>query len=129
MNIENLQKMADYVKTILPVNFTMWIYRNGQMKTTECNTIGCIIGHCTVLDDPQNLPKDYEGDIKFGLWSEKFTGLKWETKEWNWCFSSEWSKADNTPEGASKRIEYFLKNGVPKNWQKQIKKLAPLSYN
>ena len=131
MNKENLQKMADYIRTVPQKKFDMEIYRVGSHKTAECGSIGCVIGHCTVLDS-EPLPmgawrSDGEG-IDFATWSEKFTGLSTTSDEWDWCFSSGWSHFDNTPEGAAKRIEWLINKGLPKDWFKQMGGENPLCY-
>ncbi len=118
MNRENLQRMADYIRTIPAENFDMYVYREGdhsiQYLSPECKTVGCVIGHCTILD-VENLPRngDGSGSILFATWSETFTGLEVCSKEWDWCFSYSWSTVDNSPEGAARRIEYLLEKGVP----------------
>lgn len=139
MNRTNLQKMADYIKTIKQEVFSMENYRNNEfdltffkeLKSHKCNTVGCVIGHCIELDSLVNIPlrKD-TGDIDFTLWSEQFTGLSNAkyAREWAWCFSGEWYGVDNTPEGASRRIEYLLRMGLPENWRSQMMGNAPLSY-
>lgn len=42
---------------------------------------------------------------------------------------SDWQYTDNTPIGASKRIEYLIKHGtVPYNWRDMMKGKVPLCY-
>jgi len=103
----------------------MYSYRKGQDITPECNSVGCIIGHCTALD-PNPLPRWGEGGIRFCDWAVKFTELVGD--EWKWCFSSKWLTTDNTPEGAALRIEWLLNNGLPENWVEQMNGTAPLCY-
>jgi hypothetical protein len=123
MNRENLQRMADYIRTISAENFDMYVYREGdhlvQYSSSECKTVGCVIGHCTILD-VENLPRngDGSGSILFATWSETFTGLEACSKEWDWCFSYKWSTVDNSPEGAARRIEHMLDKGVPHNFHR-----------
>lgn len=133
MNKENLQKMADYIKTIPPETFHMSHYRDDSAFDRECKSVGCVIGHCTVLDDEENIPRDPTNNINFQKWSLKFTGLgigdnDQKQDQWSWCFSAAWSHKDNTPTGASKRIEWLLKNGLPKNWRDQMTGFASLCY-
>ena len=133
MNRPNLQRMADYIRTVHTEKFNMYSYREGnhsvEFLSPECNTVGCVIGHCTILDI-DNLPKnkDGSGTILFASWSETFTGLDVMSTEWDWCFSYYWSFVDNTPSGAARRIEYLLKNGVPENFSKHSIKNGSWTY-
>jgi hypothetical protein len=125
MNRENLKLMAAHIRTIPQEMFNMWWFRGGQAKTPECDSVGCVIGHCTVLD-PNPRPRDGFGDIDFRGWSQGFTGLI--GNEWEWCFSSPWQYTDNTPEGAALRIEWLLENGLPQEWCEQLLGDSPLCY-
>ena len=119
MKRENLQRMADHLKTnVLPENFDMGEYRTGDLSNPECGSVGCTVGTCTVLDveNVVNNFTDSNGRIDFGAWLEDFTGIYWGEDEWEWCFDSTWSKTDNTPTGAALRIEWLLKYGLPENW-------------
>lgn len=114
--------MADYIKTIPQEQFDMKKYRSTHDSYShECNSVGCVIGHCIILEEESsvmNLPLSSHphGGIDFTRWSERFTGLHRTSKEWDWCFTDDWSLFDNTPPGASKRIEYMLKYGVPSDF-------------
>jgi hypothetical protein len=125
MNRENLQRMADYIRTVPKEKFSMIFYRTKGQDSRECNSIGCVIGHCTVLD-PRPLPIDPFGNIEFDEWSFDFTGV--DSSEWGWCFHSDWSTRDNTPTGAADRIEWLLNHGLPKNWEEQMRGYEPLCY-
>lgn len=126
MNKENLRKMADYVETIPQENFDMEYFRFEDDTSYKCDSIGCVIGHCTVLDDPKNIPLYPDGGIFFSEWSYKFTGISEE--EWDWCFSEDWAHTDNTPTGAAKRIRFLLENGLPEDWEDQMNGFATISY-
>lgn len=128
MNVENLKKMADYVVTIDKEKILMNRFRVTDKKNIECDSVGCVIGHCTVLDR-ENIIKNYLDEnyvILFHKWSLNFTGLR--GNEWDWCFGASWYKVDNTPIGASKRINYLLEHGLPKNWYEQMIGEEPLCY-
>lgn len=122
MNKENLQRMADYIKTIHENSFDMGYFRRlpYDRNSYECQAIGCVIGHCTVLDEPINIPRYTDNRINFSKWSEKFTGLSHYSDKWDWCFNAKWQNTDDTPIGASKRIEYLLEYGLPDNWHNQM---------
>ena len=125
MNRENLKLMPPHIRTIPKEMFDMRSYRRGQIKTPECDSVGCVLGHCTVLD-PEPLPMEADGAIIFFRWSIKFTGLQYG--EWDWCFSAYWSETDNTTEGAALRIEWVLEKGLPKDWYQQMFGESPLCY-
>ena len=120
MNRKNLNRMADYIETIPQDRFDMDNFRTGEKVKHECDSVGCVIGHCTVLDK-NPLPMNYIGDINFSEWSFEFTGLYPNSDEWDYLFASEWGAVDNTPKGATKRIRYFLLRGLPYNWYEQMK--------
>lgn len=132
MNRENLQRMADHIKTIPEDAFDMSAYRYANHISSECNTIGCAIGHCTVLDDKE-LPRFSTGGIDFAEWSKDFTGLvrsdgSMNMDAWAWCFSAEWAHVDDTPLGASQRIEWLLEHGLPHDWEDQMEGATGLCY-
>jgi hypothetical protein len=135
MNRENLQKMADHIRTIPQELFSMRYYRseNGStcdregQKNTECNSVGCVIGHSLTLA-PNLVTRDKARVIRFAEWSQKFTGIRAFGNEWDWLFSCTWSKADNSPEGAALRIEWLLNFGCPKTSRYQLLGIAPLCY-
>lgn len=127
MNKDNLLKMADHIEKVPQEMFDMGVYRCGDEITPECGSVGCIIGHCTVLDN-EPLPRYEYGNIDFNAWSEKFTGIDLWDEEWDFLFSGAWERIDNTPTGAAKRIRYFVGNGLPENWIEIIYGEKPLPY-
>ena len=128
MNEVNLLRAADYIEKIPQSVFSMRLFRYDDSKTHECGAVGCVVGHCTVLDAPENLPFDADGEINFYRWSGRFFGLKVGSYGWAWCFAGRWHKVDNTPTGAAKRIRYLVENGLPENWREQMDGEAPLCY-
>jgi len=127
MNRPNLALMPPFIRTIPKDKFDMMSFREGQSKTPECKSVGCVIGHCTVLD-PNPLPRNRFSRISFYEWSENFTGLAKFGHEWRWCFDSNWVDTDNTPNGAALRIEWLLNHGLPKDWYEQMNGFNPLCY-
>jgi len=121
MNRENLRLMAEYLLTIPPEMFDMLHFRDRCETTAKCGTVGCVLGHCTVLDpNPELIPLYDNGGIHFGEWSEKFTGLPVGSDKWNFCFSHQWAEFDNTPKGASDRILMLLDSGIPSDWEDRM---------
>lgn len=137
MNRENLQRAADYIRTIPQERFNMGVYRDalpGQDEQPEnefdheCKTVGCVIGHCTILDKGNALPMGPNSRwINYTDWSFKFFGPL-SQEEWDWCFDYNWKDRDNTPEGAALRIEWLLKHGLPVDWRDHRSCKAPLCY-
>lgn len=126
-NKENLLKMADYIETVPQEKFGMELCRSGYENTPECTSIGCIIGHCTVLDT-EPLPRYSDGGIDFYKWSKSFIGIGSWTNDWDYLFASSWAMIDNTPTGAAKRIRHYVENGLPENWRSIMYGNAPLPY-
>ena len=121
MNKENLQRMADYIRTIPQELFDMSNYRctnieeGGNISEPICNSVGCVLGHCTVLD-AGNIRQILKTDLvlSYEAWAEQFTGMARQRDNpatWLYCFGSAWAYEDNTPEGAANRIEYVIKHG------------------
>ena len=109
MNKENLLKMAEYIETIPQEKFDMSKYRTDDYNTIECNSVGCVIGHCVILDpNPELIPRFLNGGIVFERWSSSFIGFSPFAYSWKWCFDAAWTKIDNTPQGAAKRIRYLV---------------------
>jgi hypothetical protein len=113
MNIKNLRAIAALCRDIPQDKFDMGLYRSEDHTTPECGSAGCVLGHATRLETGE-LPRRWDGSIDFEEWSESFTGLQHESHSFEWCFSSDWERYDNSPLGAAKRIEWMLKgNEVP----------------
>lgn len=47
---------------------------------------------------------------------------------WQWCFSKDWAKVDNTAKGCAQRIFQLVSEGLPRNWAEQLLGKEPLSY-
>lgn len=127
----NLRKMANFIATISQDVFSMTQYRTaGDKLEHKCNTVGCVIGHCTLLDEPKNLLKDPldPNSIDFSRWSERFCGVEDMSDKWLWCFSPLWASVDNTPAGASKRIHWLLDHGLPIDFVRQMEGDVKLCY-
>lgn len=130
MNKENLQKMADHIRTVPQEMFDMDHWReDDDFESVSCNSVGCAVGHCVHLDTENKIPRDpAKGTIYFSSWASGYTGLVSWGDEFTWCFDSEWRKSDNTQEGAALRIEYLINKGLPENWAGQLNGNAPLCY-
>lgn len=126
--------MASYIQTIPQQEFNMGFYReDGDELEQHCGTVGCVIGHCTVLDTDENFAlfchKAHDRcEVDFTSWCESFTDMSCHDREWRWCFGSWWKNSDNTPIGAAKRIVYMLEHGLPEYWIDQMLGREPLCY-
>jgi len=73
MNRANLEKLIEFIPTIPDEQFDMRTFRDGGKPTPVCNTVGCIVGHATQLDTPENISKYVSlNEIEFGKWSRDF---------------------------------------------------------
>lgn len=133
VNLENLRLMADHIATVDQRYFNMryFIRKIDQMEISliyggGCGTVGCVIGHCIVLDE--SIMKPLSHDFNYYAWSERFTGISTKTLLWTYLFGNKWSYIDNTPIGASNRIRHFIEHGLPKDAREQILQINPISY-
>ena len=128
VNLVELKKWRDHIATIPDDLIAMEFWRSepGSSFTAECNSVGCIVGHCTGLYSMQELPKGMYGEINFLHVAEQFLGIESEEPLWDFLFNSEWGYyadeyADdiNTTQKdfALLRMDYVLKHGEePSDW-------------
>jgi hypothetical protein len=133
MNKENLLRMADHIETIPQKEFDMEKYRkDGSSLEMECNSVGCAVGHCSILDI-DNIQKNFICMFYWGInfleWSEQFTGV-YVMPQWNYLFGDRWKYIDNTPQGTANRIRYIVKHGFPNlmSIEEEINGTKKLSY-
>jgi len=119
--------MADHIRTVPQEKFSMDLYRHGSERTRKCGSVGCVVGHCTILSD-EPLPRTDDGTIDFAAFTDAFIGFRLGDFRWNWCFDSRWLYIDNTPTGAALRIEWLINKGLPRNWRAQMKGTHKLCY-
>ncbi|WNN12462.1 hypothetical protein MA9V2_213 [Chryseobacterium phage MA9V-2] len=122
MNKQNIQRAINHIRTLRPENFDMQDYRAAQFtdKAPECKTIGCIVGHCTILDAKNINEKfiDMRNDsIMFNEWSVEFFGIGILQRSWDYMFSCNWAKSQktNTIEHAIYRMERIIDDYKPGN--------------
>lgn len=127
MNRDNLKKLADYLLSgNLKSEFNMLHYadenNNGsnEIGKLTCGVVGCAVGHGPYAGIEKHSYECWDSYVirVFGAESAMFS----------WCFSSDWTGVDNTPEGAAKRILYTLEHGVPLDYYEQQRGDAPLCY-
>lgn len=152
---ERLLKLADYLRNLPPqYGFEMQtfydpMYTGGKDITDidVCGTSACAVGHYAIMEgyeatemgvQPRVITEEWlakEHDCLVGNrmdWSTfatKEIGVPCEdlqTPIFDWLFGSEWTAADNTPEGAAARIDYFLEHGVPEVFAEQAEDEYPL---
>lgn len=124
INIEKLILIRDnIIKNVTQEHFDMKRFTNVMAENCECGSQGCIIGHSIQLDFENFIKHKKETFLQRGIskwtvnriyyeWSLKFLEIdkKKNEKLWDYLFSEDWSKYDNTIEGAIKRINYVIEN-------------------
>ena len=91
--------------------FNMGYFADGDLtracKVNVCGTSGCLAGSLSYV-----YPKPWGQN--WHQFSKLFTKSVYE---WDWCFSGYWEGLDDTLEGACKRAQYLLDNGLPKGFR------------
>lgn len=96
--------------------FNIGAYREGgeeALSSHECNTVGCFIGHCTVLDKKENLEILYGSNvINFGDWASKFFDISYS--EIAFLFGGPYTLYQHSGRiqktEALLRVKYFIEN-------------------
>lgn len=88
---------------------------------TECGTVGCALGWLPSVGIPKTSEENW---IQY---SKRVLGFS-EGYEWDWLFSEQWRRTDNTPQGAAKRIKVLLEKGLPNDWREQMRGDCSLCY-
>lgn len=121
MKIRNFKRAFNHVLlNVQEDSFDMMYYRKetkgssifgnfiDDKVTQECGSVGCIIGHCSILDTPENF---YSFNY-FSDWSEYFFGIEEGTTLWDFCFSGDWgadTKTNNKTQSLL-RLQYVIEN-------------------
>jgi len=125
MNKENLEKAVALLETIEDKHFDIKLFIKGASlvafkklkENSNCGTVGCIVGHCIVLDYDNFINNYIIPYPKFTIWSVNFFEVVDE--EWDFLFSSDWQASEfhSTKEGAINRLEYAIKyDDIPDNY-------------
>ena len=127
INYLNLKRMFNHVLENVPEKMIrMECFRSSDDKTSHhCNSVGCVIGHCIILDDWENIPK-FHDEIVFSEWSSIFTGMDCNllSDEWKWCFGALWP---NDKEQILLRLKYLIDNQkLPDDWDCDYYYLLPV---
>jgi hypothetical protein len=119
MIAENLLKLAAHLDQ-LPADdsFDMrWFRADARCYESEvptqhtCGTAACAIGHAPNISGFE--PREGETWHAYTVRLFGLDTLEIADGQFDWMFGSQWSDVDNTPQGAAKRIRYFLAKGVP----------------
>lgn len=125
----NLLKLADFLehfeeKNQFRSNFSMSVFSEFgnlyQQREVSCGSVGCAVGHGPSIGITKEQTEDWEE------YSHRVFGITGE--DWGWCFSGSWENADNTTEGAAKRIRILLNLGRPVKMMSMLTKVTPLCY-
>ena len=113
-NRVNLTMLADYLEGKLSARFHMGYYQDGHTVdghtvswrgALDCGTVGCAVGHGPYAGIPKTTSEEW------GAYSRRAFISSESGDAWMFCFDGSWARVDNTPQGAAKRIRYFLKHG------------------
>lgn len=111
MNIHNLKRMYNHILTVPEelLDMQYWRKEGAEMTRYECNTVGCIIGHCIALDT--SIVKRRSDDaIDFERWSEDFLEIRSSSSVWDFLFAMEWAngKIPNSKSQILGRLKQFI---------------------
>ena len=139
MNEENLLKHATHLETNVKAStFNIRTYMSHsahfhQYRTAvtfkkalleDCSTVACSVGHATSIFPP----------IKKEDWEEycyRVFDVDSDSLEWDFLFSEDWQKVDNTVEGAAKRIRFLIrqKSDLNEDYIREMQEgVEPLCY-
>ena len=127
----NLLALADFLDKD-PSNFDMGNFAENDEQSVDvcainsdhnCGTVCCAIGM-----SPFIFPEKCNKSLRVGSYLDwqclgDYLYGKLNMFAWDWMFSHMWTRYDNTPRGAARRIRYFVKNGLPNyvdNYMKYI---------
>lgn len=133
MNRDNLEKLAAYLEAI-PADYEHFSMRSylevegahiymidlSAELLLRCGTVACAVGHGPAAGIASLTDENWDD------YSDRVFDL--DLVEWAWCFSSDWTRVDDTPQGAAKRIRYMLEHGVPENATSQKKGQVPYMF-
>lgn len=123
MNLENLKKAIAHIETVPSDNISMTSFRRNGDNKVECNSVGCIIGHCVILD-PKLIKYNSHGHLLFVDWSHDFFGiLNFRKCTWDYLFSFEWQEVGDVKKQALIRMNKVLNGYNPEtDWNYKFKK-------
>lgn len=112
MNVENILKMEQFMKSVPDKNFDIGLFRTDDNSKPECNSIGCWLGHCTALDPVTVMERFYSKDtgIMYDTWGAHYMGVAKYSNVSQFITSPFWDVIDNTVEGARKRAIWITEN-------------------
>jgi len=113
INKENLQRAITHMKSVNKAHFTMSTFIDNKYEVfNECNSTGCTVGHCSVLEKNKEkyMSTLYTGQqtFKYADWSEDFFEITVESALWDFMFSEFWCSSKKQ---AIRRMKYVLKYG------------------
>lgn len=89
----------------------------------ECDTVACACGwgpYAGIAPLPDELDRPdgpaFGNNVNWLIYAGRAFNAPRGSDAHYWLFSGGWAGADNTPEGAAKRIEIALAKGIPENF-------------
>lgn len=135
--LANLKQLADYLAA-LPEDYDHFDMRYYAYYTSyvgaeilnidadfynKCGTAACAVGHGPAAGIQTD---GYNSWMEYAV--ENFIPED-NDDVFTWLFDEDWAFVDNTPNGAAKRIYWYLKHGrVPDDFRSQITSEEPLCY-
>ena len=135
VDIEGLKRWRAHIASLAPdqINMRWWRKKARGLKVSECNSVGCVTGHCASLYSAEELKPitfDFHNNsiIDFEKVAE-LIGIKHETNLWNFLFSHKWSEVVMVSQHADAlhRMDYIIKNNKPpKQWREHYRQTLKL---
>ncbi len=91
MNIKNLKRIREHIAKVDGSMIKMECFRDDygpDKETPICKSVGCILGHATILDK-ENVTDNFTSSISginFGSWSTDFLGIYTGSALWSYLF-------------------------------------------
>ena len=105
MNVENLTILADWLEAN-----RKWIKRGNDfdMEEYKCGTVHCAVGWASKIPELRQKHSKLTMSGDFNYLAFAYSAFNLSREQFNFLFSANWKKADNTISGAIARIRYLI---------------------
>ena len=114
-----LRELGKFLPTVIEPRFDMGSFlstrsapRLAKQHLRDCDTSACALGWAAYLF-PKLSAKVYE----FKYLANELFGISILTKDWDFLFGAYWTRENNSPEFAARRIHLYLEKGLPSKWR------------